>query len=147
MDAARNRESDAVHAWMAELGEMKGSENIRATGRIAADKQHKRVNPNREVINLWLVESVIVVELRIWRGHACGGYTISELVEPRVVAPAEVVQPMLRFLGVHPRIRPKLDFCPSGSEFSPANRVAGEVTLPWLSHHRAYGSVPRRFLS
>jgi len=28
-----------------------------------------------------------------------------------------------------------------------ANRVAGEVTLPWLSHHRPYGSVARRFPS
>lgn len=27
------------------------------------------------------------------------------------------------------------------------NRVAGEVALPWLSHHRTYGSVSRRFLS
>ena len=60
MDAARNKESDAVHAWMVELGEIKGSANIRATGRIAADKQHERVNPNREVTNLWLVELVIV---------------------------------------------------------------------------------------
>jgi hypothetical protein len=28
-----------------------------------------------------------------------------------------------------------------------SNRVAREVTLPWLSHHRTYGSVSRRFLS
>ena len=27
-----------------------------------------------------------------------------------------------------------------------ANRVGGSFTTPVLSHHRAYGSVPRRFI-
>ena len=30
--------------------------------------------------------------------------------------------------------------------FTQANRVGGSFTTPVLSHHRAYGSVPRRFI-
>lgn len=71
MDAAINRESDAVHAWMVELGEMKGSANTKATGGIAADKQHRRVNPNREAANL-LVELLKLANLQVLKRRCRG---------------------------------------------------------------------------
>ncbi|HBI78470.1 MAG TPA: hypothetical protein DDY30_03500 [Marinobacter adhaerens] len=55
----------------------------------------------------------------------------SDALASRIVFPSVgVTPPSLRWLGL---------------PASPGNRVGWGVTSPVLSHHRAYGSVPRRF--